>query len=146
MIGTTLATFSAFRCVPSLLNFRYTTHFISTASYRLVKRALEQHKPVMLLNVGPTRADDISEVEKVEIPTGTILRQVVAAVLYVSPKRKLPGKSILTIYYAGATKHMIPPSRRCCEAGSSILHPTIPISEEESERVFYADGLHSHIE
>ncbi|KAL4261976.1 sirtuin family protein [Pleurotus pulmonarius] len=60
MIGTTLATFSAFR---------------------LLKRALEQHKPVMLLNVGPTRADDISEVEKVEIPTGTILRQVVAAVL-----------------------------------------------------------------
>lgn len=60
MIGTTLATFSAFR---------------------LVKHALEQHKPVMLLNVGPTRADDIPEVEKVEIPTGTILRQVVAAVL-----------------------------------------------------------------
>ncbi|KAI0079358.1 DHS-like NAD/FAD-binding domain-containing protein [Panus rudis PR-1116 ss-1] len=60
LIGTTLATFSA---------------------YRLLKHALELRKPVLMLNVGPTRADGLPGLEKIEIPSGTILRDVVRAVL-----------------------------------------------------------------
>ncbi|PCH36333.1 DHS-like NAD/FAD-binding domain-containing protein [Wolfiporia cocos MD-104 SS10] len=60
MAGTTLATFSAFR---------------------LLKHALQLGKPVLLLNVGPTRADGLPEVEKIEIPSGSIMREVVKAVL-----------------------------------------------------------------
>ncbi|TFL05219.1 DHS-like NAD/FAD-binding domain-containing protein [Pterulicium gracile] len=56
VIGTTLATYSAFR---------------------LVKRALEQRKPVLVLNVGPTRADDLPGLEKIEVPTSLVLREVV---------------------------------------------------------------------
>jgi NAD-dependent SIR2 family protein deacetylase len=62
VIGTTLATYSAFR---------------------LVKRALDARKPVMLINVGPTRADDLPGVHKVEIATSEIIRQVARAVMYV---------------------------------------------------------------
>ena len=60
LIGTTLATYSAFR---------------------LVKHALELKKPVLLLNVGPTRADGLLGVEKIEIASGAILRDVVRLVL-----------------------------------------------------------------
>jgi NAD+-dependent protein deacetylase sirtuin 4 len=63
VVGTTLATFSAFR---------------------LVRHAIEQSKPVLLLNVGPTRADDLPGVDKLEIPAGSIIRDVVRAVLCVS--------------------------------------------------------------
>jgi NAD-dependent deacetylase sirtuin 4 len=58
VIGTTLATFSAFR---------------------LVKRALEDRKPVLILNVGPTRADELQGIEKIEVPTSLVLREVVQA-------------------------------------------------------------------
>ncbi|KAG1774100.1 DHS-like NAD/FAD-binding domain-containing protein [Suillus placidus] len=60
VLGTTLATYSAFR---------------------LVKRALELRKPVMLLNVGPTRADGLPGVEKLEISSSLVLRDVVRALL-----------------------------------------------------------------
>ncbi|KAI0730753.1 DHS-like NAD/FAD-binding domain-containing protein [Earliella scabrosa] len=60
VVGTTLATFSAFR---------------------LVKHAVEQRKPVLLLNVGPTRADQLPGIETIEIPAGTVIRDVVRAVL-----------------------------------------------------------------
>ncbi|EKM50661.1 uncharacterized protein PHACADRAFT_213556 [Phanerochaete carnosa HHB-10118-sp] len=60
LVGTTLATYSAFR---------------------LVKHALELKKPVLLLNVGPTRADPLSGVEKIELPSGTVLRDAVRTVL-----------------------------------------------------------------
>ncbi|OBZ73820.1 NAD-dependent protein deacetylase SIR4, partial [Grifola frondosa] len=60
LLGTTLATFSAFR---------------------LLKHALELHKPVLLLNVGPTRADGLPGVEKLEIPSGLIMREVAKEVL-----------------------------------------------------------------
>ncbi|KAG2157681.1 DHS-like NAD/FAD-binding domain-containing protein [Suillus bovinus] len=60
VLGTTLATYSAFR---------------------LVKRALEMRKPVMLLNVGPTRADELPGVEKLEISSSLVLRDVVRAIL-----------------------------------------------------------------
>jgi len=65
VIGTTLATYSA---------------------YRLLKRAIELHKPVMLLNVGPSRADSVPEVDKINIPAA-IMREVARSVineLYVS--------------------------------------------------------------
>lgn len=50
---------------------------------RLVKHAVEQRKPVMLLNVGPTRADQLLGIETIEIPAGAVIRDVVKAVLYV---------------------------------------------------------------
>jgi len=52
LVGTTLATYSAFR---------------------LVKLALEQQKPVLVINLGPTRADGTKEVEKIELPAKDVL-------------------------------------------------------------------------
>ncbi|KAF8906251.1 DHS-like NAD/FAD-binding domain-containing protein [Gymnopilus junonius] len=60
LIGTTLATYSAFR---------------------LVKHALELKKPVMLLNVGPTRADGLPGVEKIDVQTGAVMRDVAKSVI-----------------------------------------------------------------
>ncbi|KAH9995380.1 DHS-like NAD/FAD-binding domain-containing protein [Russula compacta] len=60
VLGTTLATYSAFR---------------------LLKRALELHKPVLYLNVGPTRADGLPGVDKLEIPTSAVMTDVVHAVI-----------------------------------------------------------------
>lgn len=62
IIGSTLATYSAFR---------------------LLKRALELDKPVLLLNVGPTRADDLTKVEKIEIASGDVLPDVARNILWV---------------------------------------------------------------
>lgn len=60
LIGTTVATFSA---------------------YRLVKHALALGKPVLLLNVGPTRADGLVGIDKIEIATSRVMRNVARAVL-----------------------------------------------------------------
>jgi len=60
ILGTTVATYSAFR---------------------LLKHALELRKPVLYLNVGPTRADGIPGVEKLEIPTGEVMRDVAHRIL-----------------------------------------------------------------
>jgi NAD-dependent SIR2 family protein deacetylase len=60
LIGTTLATYSAFR---------------------VVRHALELKKPVMLLNVGPSRADLLSGVEKIDMPSGSVMREVARAVI-----------------------------------------------------------------
>ncbi|KAF9240624.1 DHS-like NAD/FAD-binding domain-containing protein [Melanogaster broomeanus] len=60
LVGTTLATFSA---------------------YRLIKHAVELKKSVLLLNMGPTRADGLPGVEKIEIPTSHVMRDTVRAVL-----------------------------------------------------------------
>jgi len=60
IIGTTLATYSAFR---------------------LLKRALQLRKPVLYLNVGPTRADGLPGVDKLEIPTNAVMTDVVHAVV-----------------------------------------------------------------
>ncbi|RDB23335.1 NAD-dependent protein deacylase SIR4 [Hypsizygus marmoreus] len=60
VIGTTLATYSAFR---------------------LLKHALELKKPVMMLNVGPSRADGSPGVEKIDMASGSIIRDVARAVL-----------------------------------------------------------------
>ncbi|THH26329.1 hypothetical protein EUX98_g7858 [Antrodiella citrinella] len=60
LVGTTLATFSAFR---------------------LLKHALTHNKPVLMLNVGPTRADGLPGLEKIEVASGLVLRDVVKTVL-----------------------------------------------------------------
>ncbi|KAJ8095259.1 hypothetical protein PM082_010482 [Marasmius tenuissimus] len=60
LIGTTLATYSAFR---------------------LLKRAIDLKKPVLMVNVGPSRADDVPGVEKLDISSGLIIRDVVRNVL-----------------------------------------------------------------
>ena len=52
-----------------------------TAFGRLVKQAVEERKPVLLLNVGPTRADELAGIEAVQIPAGEIIRDVVKRVL-----------------------------------------------------------------
>ncbi|KAI0738517.1 DHS-like NAD/FAD-binding domain-containing protein [Daedaleopsis nitida] len=60
VVGTTLATFSAFR---------------------LVKHAVERRKPVMLLNIGASRADDLAGVETIEVSAGAVMQDVVKRVL-----------------------------------------------------------------
>jgi hypothetical protein len=52
-----------------------------TRKTRLAKRALELKRPVMMLNVGPTRTDGLPGVTKIELPTGFIMRDVVRGVL-----------------------------------------------------------------
>ncbi|KAH9930335.1 DHS-like NAD/FAD-binding domain-containing protein [Fomitopsis serialis] len=60
LMGTTLATFSAFR---------------------LLRHAMDLHKPVLLLNLGPTRADGLAGVDKIDIASGAVMRDVVKSVL-----------------------------------------------------------------
>ncbi|KAJ7281417.1 DHS-like NAD/FAD-binding domain-containing protein [Mycena rebaudengoi] len=60
VIGTTLATYSAFR---------------------LLKHAIELGKPALLLNVGPSRGDALEAVERIDMASGLIMREVVRAVL-----------------------------------------------------------------
>ncbi|KAF8825658.1 hypothetical protein HHX47_DHR6000286 [Lentinula edodes] len=60
LIGTTLATYSAFR---------------------LLKHALALGKPVLMINVGPSRADVVEGVHKLDIASGDIMRDVVRNVL-----------------------------------------------------------------
>ncbi|KAJ2918682.1 hypothetical protein MD484_g1763, partial [Candolleomyces efflorescens] len=63
VVGTTLATYSAFR---------------------LVKHALELKKPVILLNLGPTRADLLPNIEKINMASGAILVDAASLVMWVS--------------------------------------------------------------
>ncbi|KAJ4475043.1 DHS-like NAD/FAD-binding domain-containing protein [Lentinula aciculospora] len=60
LMGTTLATYSAFR---------------------LLKHALELNKPVLMINVGPSRADGVEGVHKLDIASGDVMRDVVQNVL-----------------------------------------------------------------
>ncbi|KAJ3767977.1 DHS-like NAD/FAD-binding domain-containing protein [Lentinula raphanica] len=60
LIGTTLATYSAFR---------------------LLKHAIELKKPVLMINVGPSRADGVEGVQKLDIASGDIISDVVRNVL-----------------------------------------------------------------
>ncbi|KAG7093646.1 hypothetical protein E1B28_007308 [Marasmius oreades] len=60
LMGTTLATYSAFR---------------------LLKSAVDNKKPVLMVNVGPSRADGIAGVEKLDIQSGAIMPDVVRNIL-----------------------------------------------------------------
>jgi NAD-dependent deacetylase sirtuin 4 len=81
VIGTTLATYSAFRCVSLFQPSGPILFHLSHASHSLLKRALELRKPVLYLNVGPTRADGLPGVDKLEIPTSAVMADVVHAVV-----------------------------------------------------------------
>ncbi|KAJ7180762.1 DHS-like NAD/FAD-binding domain-containing protein [Mycena filopes] len=72
VIGTTLATYSAFR---------------------LLKSAVNLGKPVLLLNVGPSRGDTVEEVDRIDMASGLIIRDVVRAVLYIRSFAFLPSIS-----------------------------------------------------
>ena len=48
-----------------------------------MKHAVDLKKPVLVLNVGPTRADGHVGIEKIDIPSGTILTDVAKGVMYV---------------------------------------------------------------
>ena len=48
---------------------------------RLLKHALDLQKPVLLLNVGPTRADPLPGIEKIEVASGLVMRDVVRSIL-----------------------------------------------------------------
>lgn len=50
----------------------------------LVKHAVEKRKPVLLLNIGPTRADQLLGIETIDIPAGSVIRDVVKKVLCVA--------------------------------------------------------------
>lgn len=80
IIGTTLATYSAFRCVFHIL-IRQNYNTVTTV--RLLKHALELEKPVMLLNLGPSRADDCPAVEKIDMPSGPIMSEVARIIMCV---------------------------------------------------------------
>ena len=53
VLGTSLATYSAFR---------------------LVKQAIEHAKPVLMISTGPSRADGIKGLEKMDREAGPVLR------------------------------------------------------------------------
>lgn len=53
----------------------------SCGSRSLLKHALQLRKPVLLLNVGPTRADGLPGVDKLEVPTSAVMTDAVHAVL-----------------------------------------------------------------
>lgn len=53
-----------------------------TSTLRLLKHAIELKKPVVLLNVGPTRADDLPGLVKLDVRSGAILGDVTRAVMY----------------------------------------------------------------
>lgn len=55
VLGSSLATFSAFR---------------------LIKQALEASKPVLMISLGPSRADKLPGVQKIEMKAGNVLRGV----------------------------------------------------------------------
>lgn len=55
VLGTSLATYSAFR---------------------LIKQALEVRKPVLMISTGPSRADGLPGVEKIEMEAGPLLKDV----------------------------------------------------------------------
>ncbi|EIW58551.1 DHS-like NAD/FAD-binding domain-containing protein [Trametes versicolor FP-101664 SS1] len=75
IVGTTLATFSA---------------------YRLVKHAIEKRKPVLVLNIGPTRAHELAGIEIIELPAGAIFREVVKRVLGSTAERDPVISRLLT--------------------------------------------------
>ncbi|KAJ7623146.1 DHS-like NAD/FAD-binding domain-containing protein [Roridomyces roridus] len=78
VVGTTLATYSAFR---------------------LLKRAVELGKPTLLLNVGPSRGDGVEQVERIDMASGLIITDVVKSVLgpkaLVEPYRQMLASGVV---------------------------------------------------
>ena len=57
------------------------TTLATYSTFRLVKHALESKKPVFILNTGPTRADELSGIEKVDGLSGSVLPEAVRTLL-----------------------------------------------------------------
>ena len=83
-MGTTLATYSAFRLAQFayFLNLVFNYWITYTIFIRLLKHAIELKKPVVLLNVGPTRADGLPGLLKLDVRSGAIIGDVTKAVMY----------------------------------------------------------------
>ena len=76
VMGTSLATYSAFRSVRSSpRTFQQIAHRLapSTLAFRLIKQARDAKKPVLILSLGPSRADGLDGVEKIEMEAGPVL-------------------------------------------------------------------------
>ncbi|EJU03875.1 DHS-like NAD/FAD-binding domain-containing protein [Dacryopinax primogenitus] len=83
IVGTTMATYSAFR---------------------LIRHALGLDKPVLLLNVGPTRADSLPAVEKIELPAGDVIRNVAQALCATEAQTDPVLRTLLTSGVVRAAK------------------------------------------
>ena len=44
-----------------------------------------------MLNIGPTRADDLPGVDKIELPTGLVMRDVAKSIMYVIMNMLFPS-------------------------------------------------------
>jgi NAD+-dependent protein deacetylase sirtuin 4 len=49
---------------------------VVTRPHSLIKQALETSKPVLMISLGPSRADKLPGVEKIEMKAGNVLRGV----------------------------------------------------------------------
>jgi hypothetical protein len=79
--------------LPALFLFPFADPLISK-NPRLLKRAVELGKPVLLLNVGPSRGDGVPEIERIDMASGLIIRDVVKAVLCASISIHVFGSSL----------------------------------------------------
>lgn len=68
-------------CVQVVLYSQFASDDATLTHGRLLRHALELKKPVLLLNTGPTRADGLVGVEKLEISSNAVMRDAVRAVL-----------------------------------------------------------------
>ena len=124
-MGTTLATYSAFRLVQFI-------HFLSSVLspppptslplcfyYRLLTYAIKLKKPVLLLNVGPTRADGLPGLVKLGVRSGAVLGDVTRAVMYRFKKlyHVIFGCSFIYFFLQVVLEHkMILWLLKCCGA------------------------------
>lgn len=63
----------------------------------MVKHALELKKPVILLNVGPSRADALAGVEKIDMPSGSVMREAARAIMYVVLKHCVGSRKFTVV-------------------------------------------------
>ena len=57
------------------------TQSFNSLNSRLLRHAVDLGKSVLIVNVGPTRADSLLGVEKVKVPAGLVLRNAVQTVM-----------------------------------------------------------------
>ncbi|BEI84521.1 hypothetical protein CcaverHIS002_0411250 [Cutaneotrichosporon cavernicola] len=98
VLGTTLATYSAFR---------------------LIKAAREQGKPVFMVSLGPSRADDLDGVEKMERVAGPVLRAFLDDYLATNSGPKV--EAVKSILDAGIVVEL--PKKDVVSAGTPESNP-----------------------
>ena len=90
---------------------------------RLLKHAIASSKPVLMVNIGPTRADVPGSVprqhlvEKIELPVGDVVRSAVMEVLYVSSNIFVSVRTH-EVTCSGTRINSEPALRRLLESGS----------------------------